>query len=376
MLAATLGGPDEAHFDDAPRGRVDHRTGDGARLMAFELPDSWVWDFWVVDDGEQYHLFFLYASRALHDPDRRHHRASVGHAVSTDLRSWSRVADALVRGDAPAFDDLAIWTGSVVRHPDGRWLMFYTGASLNSDGINIQSVACASSLDLVTWVKDPAPLLRADPRWYETYTPDGTWFDEAFRDPWVFADPDGNGWHMLITARSAHGPAEAPDDTIDRGVLGHAWSADLDHWELREPVTAPGSGFGQLEVPHVAEVDGRHVLIFNCLAPEMSPARREGNPGGIWALPIDSPTGPYDVAHAELVADPRLYVGKLVVDRASGATVFLAFRNVEDGEFIGAVADPQHVAWHGDRLVIGEPAPPALHQPTETSVPLEAGHQA
>ena len=336
--------------------------------MAFGLADSWVWDFWVVDDGEQYHLFFLYASRALRDPELRHHRASIGHAVSADLRSWHRVADALVRSDPPAFDDLATWTGSVVRHPDGRWLMFYTGASLNEHGANIQTIGCASSLDLMTWVKSPAPVLRADPRWYEKFVPGGNWHDEAFRDPWVFADPAGNGWHMLITARSSHGPASAPQDTIDRGVLGHAWSADLEHWELREPVTAPGSGFGQLEVPHVAQVDGRHVLVFNCLPQDMSLARREETPGGIWAVPIDSPTGPYDVARAHLVADPRLYVGKLVVDRASGATQFLAFRNVEEGEFIGALADPQHVEWQGDRLVIRELAP-AVQRPAVSPVP-------
>ena len=57
------------------------------------LPEAWVWDFWLVDDDQQYHLFFLYASRALHDPDARHHRASVGHAVSDDLRSGRRNAN-------------------------------------------------------------------------------------------------------------------------------------------------------------------------------------------------------------------------------------------------------------------------------------------
>ena len=36
----------------------------------FRLPDSWVWDFWLAKDQDTYHLFFLYASRALHDPDR------------------------------------------------------------------------------------------------------------------------------------------------------------------------------------------------------------------------------------------------------------------------------------------------------------------
>ncbi len=328
--------------------------------MAFELPDSWVWDFWVVEDAERYHLFFLYASRALHDPELRHHRASIGHAVSADLRSWDRVTDALVRSDPPAFDDLATWTGSVVRHGDGRWLMFYTGATLSSEGANVQSIGCASSADLMTWVKSPGPLLQADPQWYETFVPNGNWHDEAFRDPWVFPDPAGGGWHMVFTARSAHGPESAPRDTVDRGVLGYAWSADLDHWELREPVSAPGSGFGQLEVPQVAQVDGRHVLIFNCLAHDMSPARREGTTGGIWAVPIDSPTGPFDVSGAHLLADAQLYVGRLVADRASGTTVLLAFRNVEAGQFVGALADPQPVEWRGDQLVIRKNEPAAV----------------
>ena len=42
----------------------------------FDLPGSWVWDYWFADDGERYHLFYLYASRALQDPDARHYRAS------------------------------------------------------------------------------------------------------------------------------------------------------------------------------------------------------------------------------------------------------------------------------------------------------------
>ena len=169
------------------------------------LPDAWTWDFWIADTGAEYHLLFLYASRALHEPDRRHVRASIGHAVSTDLTTWTRVADALVRGDAPAFDDVATWTGSVLRGPDGVWRMFYTGATRRAEAL-IQSIGVATSTDLVTWHKHPGnPVLTADPRWYERYG-DSTWFDEAWRDPWVFPDPGGDGWHMLITARANHGP--------------------------------------------------------------------------------------------------------------------------------------------------------------------------
>ena len=72
---------------------------------------------------DRYHLLVLYASRALHDPEARHFRASIGHAVSADLLQWTRVADALVRSDTPAFEDLATWTGSTVRHSDGTYVL-------------------------------------------------------------------------------------------------------------------------------------------------------------------------------------------------------------------------------------------------------------
>jgi len=79
------------------------------------LVDSWVWDFWLADDGETYHVFFLYAPRTLPSPDQRHFHTRVGHAVSSDLWAWERVPDALWPSHLPAFDDLATWTGSVVR---------------------------------------------------------------------------------------------------------------------------------------------------------------------------------------------------------------------------------------------------------------------
>src|SRR4029453_2385756 len=104
------------------------RSAAGSRVSGavLSLPDSWVWDFWFADDGERYHLFFLKASRALLDPDRRPRHASLGHAVSTDLRHWTLRADALVADDAPAPDDRAIWTGCVGRPPHGPRPLFYT----------------------------------------------------------------------------------------------------------------------------------------------------------------------------------------------------------------------------------------------------------
>lgn len=324
----------------------------------FNLPGSWVWDYWFADDGERYHLFFLYASRALHDPDARHYRASVGHAVSTDLVEWTQVADALVRSDAPAFDDLATWTGSVVQHPDGTWFMFYTGSSLAPNGKNIQRIGYATSFDLETWTKADGPILEAAAPWYETLA-DDAWQDEAFRDPWVFADPDGHGWHMYVTARSPHGPV------LGRGVIGHAWSADLRTWELRPPLSAPSeNGFGQLEVTQVEVVDGRPVLVFSCLADHATPSRSAAN-GGTWAINADRLLGPFDVDSAYPVTSEQLYVGRLLRRRDDGQWLLFAFHNLDDaGQFVGGVTDPVPVQWHNDRLVLSTDlagASPANH---------------
>ncbi|GEP48959.1 family 43 glycosylhydrolase [Microbacterium saccharophilum] len=317
----------------------------------FDLPGSWVWDYWFADDGDLYHLFFLYASRALHDPDARHYRASIGHAVSTDLVEWTQVSDALVRSDAPAFDDLATWTGSIVRHPNGTWFLFYTGSTLAPGGKNVQRIGYATSDDLMTWTKSGDAVLEASGPWYEKLN-SGTWHDEAFRDPWVFADPSGDGWHMLITARAPEGPV------VGRGVIGHAWSADLRTWELRAPLSAPSeSGFGQLEVLQVEVVDGRPVVIFSCLA-EHSTESRHGYEGGTWAAPAESVLGPFDIAAAYPLTDRSLYVGRLLQRRSDGLWLLFAFRNTdEDGAFVGGITDPMPVAWEGDRLGVQHLAP-------------------
>jgi sucrose-6-phosphate hydrolase SacC (GH32 family) len=110
------------------------------------LPGAWVWDFWLADNGDRYHVFFLFASRALQDERRRHRHAAIGHAVSDDLRNWVQVRDVLAASDPPAFDDLATWTGSVVRHDD-RWWLFYTGATLVDERIR-QTIGVATSTDL------------------------------------------------------------------------------------------------------------------------------------------------------------------------------------------------------------------------------------
>jgi len=296
------------------------------------IPDRWLWDFWIADDGTAYHVFFLQSPR-VGDPDLRHWNTSVGHAVSIDLVQWHVVGDALRPSTEPAFDDLATWTGSVVRGDDGAWYLFYTGLSRADDG-RVQRVGLATSTDLVTWRKHgPGALVSADPRWYHTL--DDSAEAEAWRDPWLVRDPDGDGWHMLVTATSRDG------ERGQRGVLGHAWSSDLLTWRVLPPLSRTDSGLSQLEVPQLAVVDGEPVLLFNCLGPQLSRARREaGEQGGVWVLRPESLLGPYDVAQATRLTDESLYVGKLV-QRRDGRWVLLAFVNQDaNGAFVGSISDP------------------------------------
>jgi beta-fructofuranosidase len=313
------------------------------------LADDWVWDSWLAADGGEHHLFFLRASRALRDPDRRHDRASVGHAKSSDLRHWELQPDALVHADGPAWDDLAIWTGSVARGPDGLWHLFYTGRSRGERGL-IQRIGMAVSEDLVAWTRaHDGPLLEADARWYEQLDLDA-WTEQAWRDPYVFPDPDGDGWHMLITTRAADG------DRHGRGVIGHARSPDLLTWEIQPPLTRP-AGFGHMEVPRVARIDDQPVLMFSCWPVRMDAARRAPSTGGgVWVAPGESLLGPWDLDNATALDHPSLYAPNFV-QHHSGDWSLLGFRDTEHGRFVGEITDPIPLQRHGPTVRLRSTAP-------------------
>jgi beta-fructofuranosidase len=295
--------------------------------MSLRLDDRWIWDFWLARDGADHHLFFLQAPRALGDPDLRHWHVSIGHAVSTDLRRWRLLPDALAPGPPGAWDDYTTWTGSVLRH-DGRWWMFYTGTSRCEDG-KVQRVGLATSEDLVSWRRyGSKPLIEADPRWYEQLDP-AAWPELAWRDPWVFQDPDTGTFHAMVTARAREG------DPATRGVIGHASSTDLLTWTVGPPVTRPGV-FGHLEIPQVERVGGGWRLLFS------TPPGGGHAVEGTHLLSAAAPLGPYEWStHQLLDADlvGTRYGGRLV--RVGGGWQLLAWLNRgPGGGFVGELADP------------------------------------
>ena len=153
--------------------------------------------------------------------------------------------------------------------------------------------------DLHHWERSgPEPVVRVDGRWYKnlantpapTEGPDLEGSSETWRDPLVFADPDGDGWHMFVSARARD--AARNDD----GVVAHATSPDLETWTLGPPLCEPGAGFGQLEVLQNKQIDGRWVLVFTCHPQEMT-AERIARTGEYctWSVPGAGPLGPWDI---------------------------------------------------------------------------------
>lgn len=304
--------------------------------MTLRLADRWMWDFWFAQDDGLVHVFYLQAPRSLGDPDLRHRHARLGHAVSSDLVTWEVLPDPLAAGPPGAFDDLATWTGSVIRGPDA-WYLLYTGLSTR-DGGRVQRIGLATSTDLLRFERlGDEPILEADARWYET-DGSGPHGATAWRDPYLIADPTGSGYHAFITARRPTGPPTA------RGVIGHAVSRDLRTWHVRPPLASP-AGFAEMEVPQVIGLGASALLVFCTSDAHLSDARRASAgagrpvPSGTYICRGAGPLGPFDVPETTpMVPLTSLYAGKLI--ERNGAWFLLGFVDRVAGRFVGELADP------------------------------------
>lgn len=313
--------------------------------MVFIPEQHYLWDFWLVSPHEWgdlrrlYHLFYLQAPRSLHDPNLRHGVATVGHAVSRDLRQWEHWGTVLEAGERGSWDDRVIWTGSVTIQNDLAY-MFYTGIS-QAQQAPIQRIGLATSLDLVHWERHADnPLLEVDARWYEPQSAD-QWNSQAWRDPYVVYDSHERAYYMFLSARVNEGSHDG------RGVIGLARSTNLLSWELLPPVNIPGD-FAEMEVPQVMALNGRYYLLF--CASRHATARLSSSEREAWVgthyLVADALTGPYrSLTEEPLVADTTgtYYAGKLVRG-STGTLFFMAWRQWDEhGNFCGGLSDPAEV---------------------------------
>lgn len=282
---------------------------------------EWVWDSWYIVDGDDLHAFYLMAPKSLGDPDLRHFNARVGHSVSTDARNWSHLPEAFGPSESDGFDNLATWTGSIVRDGD-TWHLFYTGINRDTRE-RVQKLGHATSSDLVSWTRtsDDPILAAAHPYATLTTSADGA---EHFRDPWVFFHD--RQWHMTVTA----------NETSGWGTVAHATSTDLNTWELQSPLVHD-SHLRQMEVTQTLQVDGKWVLIF-CAGPRDIDIDGVTKGFGTYSVPADGPIGPFHVDRTALIAD-GIYAARVV--EFGGEVLLLGFNDTGvPGGFTGAIGDP------------------------------------
>lgn len=310
--------------------------------MTIELENKWIWDSWYYREGDTWHGYFLQADKSLGDPELRHWNVSQGHATSSDLVNWEHKGTCFSPSDGPAWDDKTTWTGSVLRDAEGGWHLFYTGCSEADKGVK-QRIGHAVSTDGHNWQRVGSGLCLDldDHPDYEEYNPE-RWHDRAMRDPWVIADPDGEGWLMYFTARNP-GTGESNAD----GAIGFATSPNLIDWDLQAPLFV--GGFGQLEVPQVF----KHGDMWYCLfctvsehwSSEYSASATQSPVSGSHYLIAESPRGPWKVAPGNFLdgdADNSRYASR-VVETPDGLA-FLGFISTPGGQpFVGKVSNPDPV---------------------------------
>jgi len=299
-----------------------------------KIENKWVWDHWIYDSGEDFHIFFLQANKNSLDASTRHLQASIGHAVSKDLKNWQLLPTALEKSKPGKWDDVATWTGSVVKNPDSNfYYMFYTGVTKMKGGL-VQRIGCATSPDLLEWKKLDQPLLSANPDFYGCQETGDQHTD--FRDPWVFFNVNDQKWHMLITAMS-----NKDRNPKSRGIVGHAESTDLLNWKILPPL-AQETTFGQTEVLQVVEEEGKYVGIFCC--GESSLENKPSNfKSATYSVPMDSAIGPFHFNKAQVFDADSIYAGRIIRDR-SGVLNLLGFVNaINDAEAPCFIPDPIQV---------------------------------
>jgi hypothetical protein len=216
--------------------------------------------FW--HDGV-FHLYYLL--------DENHHQGLGGlgghqwaHASTRDLLTWEQHPLAL---PITAEYEGSICTGSTFWH-DGLYYAFYATRMRDYT----QHLCMATSSDGVHFTKDPANPFASPPPGFGRFD---------LRDPFVFRDPAGSGFHLLATARLE------PYPLADHGgCLLHYTSPNLRDWTVQRPFILPGglgAHSGVPECPDLFEWNGWYYLLYSQRLE--THYRYSRSPFGPWACP-------------------------------------------------------------------------------------------
>ncbi|NLE51675.1 MAG: hypothetical protein GX613_09745 [Chloroflexi bacterium] len=238
-------------------------------------PSKGLWDTWVFQHGDLYHLFHL---------QRDHDEvgcSSIGHAVTRDWRHWKTLPPVLAQDAGDTWDNGPLMTGMVVEHA-GRFFMFY-GAMVD----RVQRIGLAVSDDLIHWEKlGQNPVLEPGGPWYETDPRRASNYETAWRDPYVFYHAPDACYYAFLCARVANA------SETGGGCIAIASSRDLLDWTLLPPAYVSDT-LTCLEVPEYFALNGRHYITYTT-------SYHFGTP-----YPVDDPyqaTGTFYLESGEMLA--------------------------------------------------------------------------
>jgi beta-fructofuranosidase len=230
---------------------------------------AWAADFIPFYREGRYHLFYLHDWR---DP-AQHGEGTPWYQVSTeDFVHFTEHGEMLPRGSREQ-QDLYVFTGSVIQ-AEGTYHIFYTGHNPHfpKHGRPAQAVMHAVSEDLLHWEKIPEHTFYAPADCYEA---------DDWRDPFVFWNPEEEAYWMLLAARLRTGPSRR------RGCTALCSSADLEQWEVREPLWAPRLYYTH-ECPDLFAMGDWWYLVFSEFSERcVTRYRMSRSLRGPWLVPAD-----------------------------------------------------------------------------------------
>lgn len=248
----------------------------------YRPPGKHLKDIWLLLDTENQLVYMFHMQRPETVPDELRHTVSaeIGLAVTEDLRNWKNWGTILKPSkpdsiDAKVLDDFTLATGSTIKVKDGTYATFYTQRPFDHPTENY--ISLATSHDLVHWRKHPGnPILSADLKRFDMGPEtDRLGLPHAFRDPFVFTDPQNGETYMTFSSRQIKNmrPGEAMEkdagDKVYNACIGIAKRiGDITEWELMEPLISP-ERYAEMEVSQMLYREGIWYAFFS--------SKRNGN---------------------------------------------------------------------------------------------------
>ncbi|MCK5332482.1 glycoside hydrolase family 68 protein [Candidatus Parcubacteria bacterium] len=309
-----------------------------------------LWDLWFIKARGNWHVFYLQSVRTKDPEDRHNENVSIGHAISKDLKSWVELLPALEPGGIGQWDNLSLWTGSVIQKGK-KYYMYYTGRSKEKDIRLIQKIGLAVSNDLINWEKcHENPIIEFEKSYYQMNNKLNTLGKKgAWRDPFVFKDPVSGKYFMTISARKKGSKRKY------NSCIALATSENLLKWKVLEPILAPGR-YDEMETSQVVYHKGKYYLFFSVSGDqglyEPDWEKKVGDHGGLHCYYSDNLFRGYSPVNGNGVVleyEKKIYDVRLLSEKGDEYTS-IGWLNEHEDKFIGKMSLPFKIVIKGDRV--------------------------